>query len=54
MHCTPSAAGFDAAALPAVRASLEAVIAVLRHSLETLETELADAIAAHAQTAELA
>ena len=30
----------DAAALPAVRASLEAVIAVLRQSLETLEAEL--------------
>ena len=44
----------DAAALPAVRASLEAVIAVLRHSLETLEAELAEAIAAHPQTAELA
>ena len=44
----------DAAALPAVRASLEAVIAVLRQSLETLEAELAEAIAAHPQTAELA
>jgi transposase len=43
-----------AATLPAVRASLEAVIAVLRHSLEALEAELADAIAAHPQTAELA
>lgn len=42
-----------AAALPAVRASLEAVIAVLRHSLEALEVELADAIAANPQTAEL-
>ena len=42
------------AALPAVHASLEAVIAVLRHSLEALEAELADAIAAHPQTAELA
>ena|SRR6266481_6052370 len=37
------------AALPAVHASLEAVIAVLRHSLEALEAELADAIAAHPQ-----
>ena len=44
----------DAAALPAVRASLEAVIAVLRHSLGVLEAELADAVAAHPQTAELA
>ncbi len=44
----------DAAALPAVRASLEAVIAVLRQSLETLEAELAEAIAAHPPTAELA
>jgi transposase len=44
----------DAAALPAVRTSLQAVIAVLRHSLELLEAELADAIAAHPQTAELA
>jgi transposase len=41
----------DAAAL---RASLEAVIAVLRHSLEALGAELADAIAAHPPTAELA
>src|SRR6266404_3401794 len=41
------------AALPAVHASLEAVIAVLRHSLEALEVELADAIAAHPQTADL-
>ena len=44
----------DAAALPAVRASLEAVIAVLRQSLNALEVELADAIAAHPQMAELA
>ena len=44
----------SAAALPAVRASLEAVIAVLRHSLDTLEGELAAAIAADRQTAELA
>src|SRR6202011_1004231 len=44
----------DAAALPAVRASLEAVIAVLRDSLETLESELADDIAAHPQSADLA
>src|SRR6266852_2711651 len=44
----------DTAALPAVRASLEAVIAVLRHSLGVLEAELADAVAAHPQTAELA
>jgi transposase len=44
----------DAAALPAVRTSLQAVIAVLRHSLELLEAELADTIAAHPQTAELA
>ena len=44
----------DAAALPAVRTSLEAVIAVLRHSLEALDAELAEAIAALLQTAELA
>jgi transposase len=43
-----------AAALPAVRASLEAVIAVLRQSLDALEAELADAISADPQMAELA
>ena len=43
-----------AAAVPAVRSSLEAVIAVLRHSLDTLEAELSAAIAADPATAELA
>src|SRR5260370_34554385 len=43
----------DAAAFPAVRARLEAVIAVLRQSLETLEAELAEAIAAHPPTPQL-
>ena len=43
-----------AAALPAVRNSIEAVMAVLRHSLDALEAELAAVIAANPQTAELA
>jgi|AmaraimetFIIA100_FD_contig_121_258400_length_2127_multi_8_in_0_out_0_2 transposase len=42
------------ALLPAVRTSLETVITVLRQSLDALERELADAIAAHPQTAKLA
>ena len=43
-----------AAALPAVRNSIEAVMAALRHSLDALEAELAAVIAANPQTAELA
>jgi transposase len=42
------------AALPAVRDSLELVIAALRHSLETLEGEIATAIASDRETARLA
>jgi len=44
----------DLAAVPIVRHSLEAVIAVLRQSLDALEAEIAAAIAAEAQTAKLA
>lgn len=44
----------ELAAVPAVRGSLEAVIAVLRQSLDTLEAELGAAIAAEPRTAKLA
>jgi transposase len=44
----------DRAGLPAVRASLEAVIAVLRASLDQLEAEIARAIAANPGAAERA
>jgi transposase len=43
----------NVAALPAVRDSIAAVIAVLRHSLDRLEAELAAVIAANPQTAEM-
>jgi len=42
------------AAVPAVRDSLELVIAALRHSLEALEAELSAAIAGDRETAQLA